>query len=112
MGVFPASINKNYVFARVYRSKKSFVSPFVITYVLPKKRGEMRVGITASKKIGCAVDRNRARRIVKAAARDLLKNADGCFDIVFVCRRATVAQKSTTLKKVIEKHLLQAGVIS
>jgi len=105
------TLNANPQFARVYRSKKSFVSPFVVTYVVPRKRGGIRYGITASKKIGCAVERNRARRIVKAAALELLKEADGCFDIVFVCRTATTRQKSTKLKQVLTEHLRKAGVI-
>lgn len=105
------TLNANPQFARVYRSKKSFVSPFVVTYVLPRKRGGIRYGITASKKIGCAVERNRARRIVKAAALELLKEADGCFDIVFVCRAATTRQKSTKLKQVLGEHLRKAGVL-
>ncbi len=108
----PATINRNYVFTRAYRSKTSFVSPYVITYVLRRKRGPLRIGITASKKIGCAVERNRARRVVKAAANELLRGCDGCFDIVFVCRRATAAQKSTALIPILKKHLSQAGVLS
>ncbi len=108
----PASINRNYVFTRAYRSKSSFASPYVITYVLRRKGGPLRIGITASKKIGGAVERNRARRVVRAAANELLRDCDGSFDIVFVCRKATGAQKSTTVKKFIHKHLLQAGVLS
>ena len=105
------TINRNFLFSRVYRSKKSFVSPYVVTYVLPKKHGGIRVGITASKKIGGAVERNRARRVIRAAAFPLLKNAGGSFDIVFVCRTATAGQKSTKLVPVVEDHLKKAGVI-
>ena len=104
-------LNAGNISQRAYRSKTSFVSPFVITYVVPKKSGGIRIGITASKKIGCAVERNRARRIVKAAATELLENADGCFDIVFVCRTATVAQKSTFICGIMKKQLIKAGVI-
>lgn len=107
-----ATINRNALFTRAYRSKTSFVSPFVVTYVVPRKKGPIRIGITASKKIGCAVDRNRARRVVKAAAYEVLKDASGCFDIVFVCRTATGKQKSTRLAKVIAGHLAKAGVLA
>lgn len=105
------TINRNSLFSRAYRSKISFVSPYVITYVVPRKKGRIRVGITASKKIGCAVTRNRARRVVKAAAAQVLKDADGSFDIVFVCRTATAAQKSTRLETVLTQHLGKAGVL-
>lgn len=105
------TINKNYLFARAYRSKQSFVSPFVVTYVVPRKRGGVRVGITASKKIGGAVVRNRARRVVRAAAQEVLKGAVGSFDVVFVCRTATARQKSTRLVSIITDHLTRAGVL-
>lgn len=105
------TINRNSLFSRAYRSKLSFVSPYVITYVVPRKKGRVRVGVTASKKIGCAVVRNRARRVVKAAASQVLQNADGCFDVVFVCRSATAAQKSTALEPILAKHLRKAGVL-
>ncbi len=110
MGAEIGTINRNYLFMRVYKSKLSFVSPYVVTYVLPKKRGGIRVGITSSKKIGGAVTRNRARRVVRAAAFPLLKDADGSFDIVFVCRAATAGKKSTFVSGVIKNHLARAGV--
>ncbi len=106
------TINRNAVFSRVYRSKTSFVSPHVITYVLRRKRGPVRIGITASKKIGCAVVRNRARRVVRAAAAELLRGCEGSYDIVFVCRKSTAAQKSTAIRFILQKHLSQAGVLS
>ena len=105
------TLDQNSLFARAYRSKLSFVSPVLVTYVLRKKRGGIRIGITASKKIGCAVCRNRARRIVKAAASNLLKNADGSFDIVFVCRAATVEKKSTDIEPVMRRQLVKAGIL-
>ncbi|MEA5050732.1 MAG: ribonuclease P protein component [Oscillospiraceae bacterium] len=105
------TLGQNSLFARAYRSRLSFVSPVLVTYVLRKKRGGIRIGITASKKIGCAVQRNRARRIVKAAASKVLENADGSFDIVFVCRAATVEKKSTDLEPVLRRQLQKAGVL-
>jgi len=105
------SLNKNFQFARAYRSKCSFVSPFVVTYIVKHRYGGIKTGITASKKIGCAVERNRARRVVKAASRELLDGAAGNYDIVFVCRKAILAKKSTEIKKIIAKHLVAAGVI-
>ncbi|NLC78882.1 MAG: ribonuclease P protein component [Ruminococcaceae bacterium] len=106
------TINQNYLFQRAYRSKTRFVSPFVVTYVVPRKTGGIRMGITTSRKIGCAVERNRARRIVKAAAVELLKDADGCFDVIFVCRAATASRKSTALYGILKGHLKNAGVLN
>ncbi|MEG0832439.1 MAG: ribonuclease P protein component [Oscillospiraceae bacterium] len=106
-----ATINKGFLFSRAYRSKQSFVTPSVVTYVLPKKRGGVRIGITATKKLGCAVERNRARRIVRAAATELLLHARGSYDIVFVCRSAVLQKKSTDVREILRANLSKAGVI-
>lgn len=105
------SLNRNYLFGRAYRSKVRFVSPFVVTYVVRRRSGGVRVGITASKKIGGAVQRNRARRVVKAAAFELLRDANGPYDLVFVCRTATAGQKSTRIREILAGHLKQAGIL-
>ncbi|HVW75617.1 MAG TPA: ribonuclease P protein component [Rhizomicrobium sp.] len=55
--------------------------------------GGVRVGFTASKKIGNAVTRNRAKRRLRAAASQLLPllGREGC-DYVLVARGTTVAR--------------------
>jgi len=83
----------------------------VVTYILPRQKGTIRYGITASKKIGCAVDRNRARRVIKAAVTDLLPKMNGAYDLVFVARKATVTTKSTKLHTVIQTQLKNTGII-
>ena len=105
------SLNKNYLFQRAYRSNISYVSPMLVTYLVPKKRGGICLGITTNKKLGCAVERNRARRIVRAAATDLLKDSDRSFDIVVVCRHAILNKKSTDVEEVLKDHLTKAGFL-
>ena len=48
-----------------------------------------RIGITASKKIGCAVERNRAKRVIRAAFSQLEGRINGSYDFVFVARTKT-----------------------
>ena len=105
------SLTSNYLFLRAYRSKNSYVSPMLVTYLVPKKRGGICLGITTNKKLGCAVERNRARRIVRAAATELLKDTKKNYDVVVVCRHAILNKKSTDVKKVLRDHLTQAGVL-
>jgi len=104
-------LNRNFEFQRVYRSGKSMVSPILVTYVRKRKGGKIITGISASKKIGCAVERNRARRLIKAAAREVLPGVDGSFDIVFVCRRATVGSSSGAVAAAMRYHLKKLGVL-
>ena len=55
-------IRRNSEFGRVYARGKSYVNPALVLYVLKTRGRNTRVGLTATKKIGHAVQRNRARR--------------------------------------------------
>ena len=105
------TLTQNYQFLRAYKSKKAYVSPMLVTYVVPKKHGGICLGITTNKKLGCAVERNRARRIVKAAATNLLKDSADSFDMVVVCRHAILDKKSTEVEEVLRDHLTKAGYL-
>ena len=65
-------VTRNSDFARAYKKGRSFVHPYVVLYVNKNRVGHTRVGITASKKIGGAVQRNRARRIIRSALYEVL----------------------------------------
>jgi len=84
----------------------------LVIYIFKNKTKNNRVGITTSKKIGKAVQRNRARRVIRAAYRQnapLLKNG---YDFVFVARAQTAACKSDDLTKVMKKLFEKAGVLA
>ena len=58
-------LNENKDFRRIYAKGKSYVSSSVITYVSKNRCKQIRVGITTSKKIGNAVQRNKSSQINK-----------------------------------------------
>ena len=101
-----AAISQNRDFRRLYH-RKGEVSPLLVTYVAKNRLGYNRVGITTSKKIGGAVERNRARRVIREAYRALcprLKDTNG-WDIVFVARSKTCHVKMQAVLKTMEKQL-------
>lgn len=104
-------LTQNYEFRRAYKYGKNYVSPLVATYVLPRKQRGVRVGIAAGKKIGGAVQRNRAKRVVRAAYSRIRPQVCGGADIVFVCRTRTVSCSSDALVPVLLSHLTAAGVV-
>ena len=68
------SIKENYLFSKLYAKGKRCVSKTVTVYAMPNFRGhDSRLGITASKKLGGAVQRTRVRRLVREAFRLILK---------------------------------------
>ena len=106
------SLNRNTDFRRTYGRGKVYTSPALVTYVAKSSAGICRVGITTSKKIGNAVERNRSRRVIRAAFRAVLPQVEGKWDIVFVARNKTKYLKSTQLEAIMLAHLKQAGVIN
>lgn len=104
-------LNLNKDFRRLYGRGQSYVHPALVTYILHNRRGIIRYGITTGKKVGGAVQRNRARRIIEAAARTCFKEAD-CkgADIVFVARSKTPFLKSTDITAAMSKHFRAGGI--
>lgn len=103
------TLNSNTDFRRAYARGKVYTNPALVTYVVKNRAGICRIGITTSKKIGNAVQRNRARRVIRAA---FLAQAPitGGYDIVFVARTKTVYKKSTEISAIMRKQLISAGV--
>lgn len=107
----PYVLTRNNDFRRLYRSGKSYASPLIVTYVCKGRPLRTRIGITASRKIGNAVKRNRARRLVRESYRILKPKIKPGFDIVFVCRGKTPYVKCQDVLKHMEKQLISAGAI-
>jgi ribonuclease P protein component len=99
------ALNMNRDFRRVYSRGQSAVSPILVTYITPNRMSVNRVGITASKKIGNAVKRNRAKRIIRAAFNQIKDGLNNGYDIVFVARGSTVSSSSNKVYNAMNKHL-------
>ena len=103
-------IRRNSEFGRVYARGKSYVNQALVLYVLKTRGKKTRVGLTATKKIGHAVQRNRARRVMKAAIDEHLDYNIGGYDLVFVARGMTPRLKSWQLSAIVAKLFAQAGL--
>jgi ribonuclease P protein component len=73
-------------------------------------RAKFRVGFTVSKKVGNAVKRNRARRRLREAARQvMLVHAKPGFDYVIIGRYATLERQFHGLLSDLETALEKTG---
>ncbi len=106
------TLNRNGIFKRAFSKGRQFASPVLVTYIIRNRRKERRVGIITSKKIGTAVKRNRARRVIKEAYRLIFDNVLPGYDIVFVARGKTPFVKMGIVQKEMLVHLNKAGVIA
>lgn len=98
------TLHQNREFQTLYRYGVSFVTPFVIVYMRPNRLGQKRLGITAGKRIGNAVHRNRAKRVIRQAYRELASELPGGTDYVIVARSKACYIKSTRLTQYLRKE--------
>ncbi len=108
------TLKRNTDFRRLYARGTSYADPALVTYFMKNRAGICRIGITTSKKIGNAVERNKSRRLIRAAFQNVCKEYEDClqgYDIIFVARRRTRYRKSYDLEKVMVSHLKKGNII-
>jgi ribonuclease P protein component len=81
-------------FLRVAAARRKWAAPGLVLQVSPQPQSDsefpVRVGFTASRKVGNAVMRNRARRRLKAVVAELVgRHAKPGTDLVLIARTAT-----------------------
>jgi ribonuclease P protein component len=105
-------------FLRIAGGKRKWVAPGFIVQMLPAATPERagaqaegrRVGFTASKKVGNAVARNRAKRRLRALAREVMgPHAAAAHDFVLIARGETPARPYAALRIELEAGLRRLG---
>lgn len=115
------AICENHLFIKAYSGGKKSVGKNVVVYVLrdraayriakARREGDKvnRLGISVRKNVGGAVERNRAKRVIRAAYRECLRECrikTGNL-IVIVARPRIVTEKSTVIKEELKKAFKQ-----
>ncbi len=113
------AICENHLYGKAYAKGKKQVSKHIVVYVLkdwkagvfrrqnPQKQAVNRVGLTVTKKIGNAVQRNRCKRIIREAYRLIEKEntVRHGYLIVIVAREAAVSAKMPCIKQELTRAL-------
>jgi len=96
-------LKKDSDFRKVYKKGKSVANKYLVMYVLENELENSRVGISVSKKVGNAVNRNKIKRRIRESYRLNIdeKVKDG-YDIIFIAR---ISSKEATHKD-IEKSVI------
>ncbi len=91
------SLTQNKSFLNVYKKGKYFGSKECVFYYKQNNLPYNRLGISTSKKIGNAVMRNRARRIIKSAFSQTELLFPIGYDFVIVAKKQCPLVKSTVI---------------
>lgn len=105
--LFTEVIKDNRIFLRCFK-KGNFVScDYITAYFIPNKSPFNRIGISVGKKQGKAVERNRIKRIIRAAYRLNEDRFPIGYDIVFSGRNDISTKKTQDIEFFINKRLLK-----
>ena len=105
------SLNRNTLFKRLYYRGKTVKTPYFALYYMNTKAKTNRVGFTVSKKIGKAVARNRARRLMYESFRLYEEQIKNGYYMVLVARSSILETDFHTIRNVMEKTLRKSGLL-
>jgi len=107
------TLKKNKEFNFVYRKGNPRSAGHLVCVVAKSRYGGVRAGFSVSKKIGKSVVRNKIRRRLKEAFREMLPRMGGNYCVVFIARtsieNAAYTQIRDEMKTLLEKQGLLAG---
>ena len=98
-------------FKRVRRSGTSYAHPLIVLIVESNPGAGVRVGVAAGKSVGDAVQRNRAKRLLRAGIAPLLPQIKPDVDVILIARQPLAEAKAAAAQEAIRKLLLRARLI-
>lgn len=93
---------------RVYDKGRSWAHPLLVLVAWPNGLNFSRVGVTASRKVGGAVARNRAKRLLREAARCLYPQFEDGWDVMLVARARILEAKEPQVEEALGSLLRRA----
>ncbi len=105
--LFTNVLKENKAFQKCYRQGRYVVCGYVCAYFVPNRFPYNRLGITVTKKNGNAVERNRIKRIIRAAYRLNEEKLPIGYDVVFVGRNNIAEKSSVDIERFIKGRLAE-----
>lgn len=104
-------MKRNSDFKRVYKKGRSVANRLVVMYILHDNIPHRKAGFSVSKKIGCAVQRNRIKRLFREVYRLNQGNLIKGINLVFVARQPSKDASFQDLVKAFQDLFRKAHII-
>ena len=116
------AIKEHHLYNKAYKKGRSYIGKLITVYVLkdytaeklmranPEKKYVNRVGLSVSKKLGGAIARNRAKRLIRAGFDVVKPNLKAGYLIVIGARGAILSKKSTQVALELEAAFRAVGL--
>lgn len=97
-------------FQVVYNKGRSVVDGMSVFYILPQE-GPVKIGMAVGKKLGCAVQRNRMKRLMREVFRLHKSEISEGYQIIWVARRKLAKADFKTFERVFCRLAKRAALL-
>jgi len=104
-------IKEDRLFRQLYKKGNGLAFPSIVVYYRKNRLNTNQLGLTTTKKIGKAVRRNRARRLMREAYRIIEPEMKSGYDMVLVARSKTPFLTMGEVKNDLSAAFKKAGII-
>lgn len=98
-------------FKRVRQSGKSFAHPLIVLIASASEQEGTRVGVSASRSLGSAVKRNRAKRRLREAMRPLLPALRPGWHLILLARKPLLQAEFAEIQSAIAQLLQRSDLL-
>ena len=113
MALRPEILRYKRDFDRLYKRGRSVGDKYVVVFHISNELGYSRKAFLASKKVGGAVARNRARRLMKEGFRKVESEVLPGRDVLFIARKDAAAEETSSrdVERSIRRALGKSGLL-